>query len=74
MEFLNSQDELKEKAIKRKMEELYNDWFNSYASESGDEFDSYVEEELLGYLHPMITQMAKSYYSKEQDDSLQLNA
>jgi len=74
MDFLNSQEELKEKAIKRKMEELFDEWYDFWISEPGDEFDNYVEEQLLGCLHPMITRMAKTYYDTEQDDTVRLDA
>ncbi len=50
MRFLStfSDGELLEKAKQKKMEELYSDWYYKYIGEYGDEFSSFVEEELLG--------------------------
>ena len=69
MRFLStfSDGELLEKAKQKKMEELYSDWYYTYIGEYGDEFSNFVEEELLGYLHPLIKDMAKSFYEKENE-------
>lgn len=66
MRFLStfSDGELLEKAKQKKMEKLYSDWYYKYIGEYGDEFSSFVEEELLGYLNPPIKEFAKLFYEK----------
>lgn len=66
MRFLStfSDGELLEKAKQKKMEELYSDWYYKYIGEYGDEFSSFVEEELLGYLGPGIKSFAKLFYEQ----------
>lgn len=70
MEFFNTlPDALQQEAIEAKKDDLYDNWHDSYISESGDEFDNYVEEVLLGYLHPVVSEIAKMYYAKQEAEN-----
>jgi hypothetical protein len=68
MEYFNSlPDEVQEQAIKAKMEELYDNWHDSYISESGDDLPNYVEEVLIRCLDDSEKheQLAKTFYGEE---------
>jgi hypothetical protein len=68
MEFFNTlPDVLQKQAIETKMESLYDSWYDSYISEAGDEFANYVEEELLRNLHPVVQELAKLFYEKQEN-------
>jgi hypothetical protein len=68
MEFFNTlPDALQAEAIDKKMDSLYESWYDSFISEAGDEFANYVEEELLSNLHPVVQELAKLYYEKQEN-------
>jgi hypothetical protein len=68
MEFFNTlPDELQKQATQAKMEELYDNWYDSFISEAGDEFANYVEEQLLSYLPVPIQQLATMFYEKQEN-------
>jgi hypothetical protein len=67
MEFFNTlPDALQAEAIDKKMDSLYESWYDSFISEAGDEFANYVEEELLSNLHPVVQELAKLFYEKQE--------
>jgi hypothetical protein len=49
------------------MEELYDNWHDSFISEAGDEFSNYVEEALLSYQLPVVQELAKLFYEKQEN-------
>ena len=68
MEFFNTlPDALQAEAIDKKSDSLYESWYDSFISEAGDEFANYVEEELLSNLHPVVQELAKLYYEKQEN-------
>lgn len=68
MKFFNTlPDELQKEAIDAKMNELYDNWHDSYISEAGDRFSNYVEEALLSYLHSVVQDLAELFYTKEEN-------
>lgn len=70
MEFFNTlPDELQKEATDAKMNELYDNWHDAYISEAGDIFPNYVEEALLSYLHPVVQELAKLYYEKQEKEN-----
>jgi hypothetical protein len=70
MEFFNTlPDELQTQATQAKMDELYDNWYNSFISEAGDEFANYVEEQLLSYLPVPIQQLATMFYEKQENSN-----
>jgi hypothetical protein len=70
MEFFNTlPDELQKQATQAKMDELYDNWYNSFISEAGDEFANYVEEQLLSYLPVPIQQLATMFYEKQENSN-----
>jgi hypothetical protein len=70
MEFFNTlPDELQTQATQAKMDELYDNWYNSFISEAGNEFANYVEEQLLSYLPVPIQQLATMFYEKQENSN-----
>jgi hypothetical protein len=70
MEFFNTlPDELQKQATQAKMDELYDNWYNSFISEAGNEFANYVEEQLLSYLPVPIQQLATMFYEKQENSN-----
>ena len=70
MEFFNTlPDELQKMAIEGKQDDLYDSWYDTYISDAGDELPNYVEEMLLSYLHPVIKDVAKIYYAKQEAEN-----
>lgn len=70
MEFFNTlPDALQQEAIEAKKDDLYDNWHDAYISEAGDEFGNYVEEVLLGYLDPVVSEIAKMYYAKQEENN-----
>jgi hypothetical protein len=68
MEFFNTlPNELQKQAIQEKMDELYDNWHDSFISEGGDELPNYVEEQLLSYLPVPIQQLATMFYEKKEN-------
>ncbi len=68
MEFFNTlPSELQKQATQAKMNELYDNWYDSFISEAGDEFANYVEEQLLSYLPVPIQQLATMFYEKQEN-------
>jgi hypothetical protein len=68
MEFFNTLPaELQEISRQAKMEELYDNWHDSFISEAGDEFSNYVEEALLSYQLPVVQELAKLFYEKQEN-------
>ncbi len=68
MEFFNTlPDALQAEAIDKKMDSLYESWYDSFISEAGDEFSNYVEEALLSYQLPVVQELAKLYYEKQEN-------
>jgi hypothetical protein len=51
------------------MDELYDNWYNSFISEAGNEFANYVEEQLLSYLPVPIQQLATMFYEKQENSN-----
>jgi hypothetical protein len=49
------------------MEDLYDNWYDSFISEGGDEFPNYVEEQLLQYLPTPIKELAFMFYNKKEN-------
>ena len=68
MEFFNTlPDEIQNEATEAKMNELYDSWHDAYISEAGDEFSNYVEEALLSYQLPVVQELAKLFYEKQEN-------
>jgi hypothetical protein len=68
MEFFNTLPaELQKQAQQEKMNELYDNWHDSFISEGGDELPNYVEEQLLSYLPVPIQQLAVMFYEKQEN-------
>jgi hypothetical protein len=68
MEFFNTLPaELQKQARQEKMNELYDNWHDSFISEGGDELPNYVEEQLLSYLPVPIQQLAVMFYEKQEN-------
>jgi len=68
MEFFNTLPaELQKQARQGKMDDLYDNWYDSFISEGGDEFPNYVEEQLLSYLPVPIQQLATMFYEKQEN-------
>jgi hypothetical protein len=68
MEFFNTLPvELQKQARQAKMDDLYDNWHDSYISDAGDELPFYVEEILLDYLPTPIKELAKMYYEKQEN-------
>lgn len=68
MEFFNTLPaELQKQALQGKMNDLYNNWHDSYISDAGDELPFYVEEILLEYLPTPIKELAVMFYEKQEN-------
>lgn len=68
MEFFNTLPaELQKQARQGKMDDLYDNWHDTYISDAGDELPFYVEEILLEYLSEPIKELAKMYYEKQEN-------
>jgi hypothetical protein len=68
MEFFNTLPvELQKQAIQGKMDDLYDNWYDAYISDAGNEFANYVEEQLLEYLPVPIQQLATMFYEKQEN-------
>lgn len=68
MEFFNTlPNELQKQARQAKMDDLYDNWHDTYISDAGDELPFYVEEILLEYLSEPIKELAKMYYEKQEN-------
>jgi hypothetical protein len=66
MDFFNTLTaELQKQAQQEKMNELYDNWYESYISDGGDKLPHYVEENLLSYLPSPITELAIMFYEKK---------
>lgn len=68
MEFFNTLPaELQKQALQGKMNDLYDNWHDSYISDAGDELPFYVEEILLEYLPTPIKELAVMFYEKQEN-------
>ena len=68
MEFFNTLPaELQKQATQGKMDDLYDNWFDSYISEGGNDLPNYVEEQLLEYLPTPIKELAVMFYNKKEN-------
>jgi hypothetical protein len=68
MEFFNTLPaELQKQAIQGKMDDLYDNWHDSYISEGGNELPNYVEEQLIEYLPTPIKELATMFYNKKEN-------
>ena len=66
MDFFNTLPvELQKQAIQGKMDDLYDNWHDSYISDGGDELPFYVEEQLIEYLPEPIKELAVMFYAKQ---------
>jgi hypothetical protein len=68
MEFFNTLPaQMQKDAIQGKMDDLYDNWYEAYISDGGDDLPNYVEEQLLSYLAGPIKELATMFYNKKEN-------
>jgi len=68
MDFFNTLPvELQKQAIQGKMDDLYDNWYDAYISEGGNDLPFYVEEQLIEYLPEPIKELAVMFYEKQEN-------